>query len=72
VNAAVQTIEVNGQSEPFEPGPVSALLARRGIDPAGKGLAVAVNGSVLRRADWPKIALRAGDHIEIVQAKQGG
>jgi sulfur carrier protein len=72
VNAAVQTIEVNGQSEPFEPGSVMTLLQRRGIDPAGRGVAVAVNGSVLRRADWSEVALRTGDQIEIVQAKQGG
>jgi sulfur carrier protein len=72
MNAAVQTIEVNGQSEPLEAGSVSALLQRRGIDPAGRGVAVALNGSVLRRADWPEVALRTGDRIEIVQAKQGG
>ena len=44
----------------------------RGIDPKARFLAVAVNGSVVRRADWSDITLTAGDAVEIVRPFQGG
>lgn len=65
-------IEVNGSREPLGAGALPALLAQRGIDLCGRGVAVAVNGAVLPRASWPSAVLRSGDVIEIVQAKQGG
>jgi sulfur carrier protein len=36
------------------------------------GVAVAVNGEVVPRTDWPLRALRPGDRVEIVTAVQGG
>ncbi|MBX6427289.1 MAG: sulfur carrier protein ThiS [Variibacter sp.] len=69
---ATATILVNGQREPLRPGTLAALLQERGIDPEGRGIAVAVNGAVVPRAAWPHTRLAAGDTVEIVQAKQGG
>jgi sulfur carrier protein len=63
---------VNGVSEPLEAATVAALLAARDIAPDGRGVAVALNGAVVRRADWPTTALNAGDTVEIVRAMQGG
>jgi sulfur carrier protein len=36
------------------------------------GIAVSVNGELVRKAEWPALALKARDEIEIVQATQGG
>ncbi|HEX6969213.1 MAG TPA: sulfur carrier protein ThiS [Micromonosporaceae bacterium] len=37
-----------------------------------RGLAVAVNGEVVPRADWPATRLRDGDRVEVLTAAQGG
>jgi sulfur carrier protein len=66
------TVQVNGRAEPLEVATVAELLRRRGLDPDGRGLAVAINGAVAPRAAWVSTRLNAGDAIEIVQAKQGG
>jgi sulfur carrier protein len=66
------TIEVNGQRQQLAALTVVALLEERGIDVAGRGIAIAVNGAVVPRSAWATTALKAGDAVEIVQAKQGG
>jgi sulfur carrier protein len=35
-------------------------------------VAVAVNGEVVRRADWDNVEVREGDVVEIVRAVGGG
>jgi sulfur carrier protein len=65
-------LKVNGVEEEVAVATIAELLAERGIDPAVRFLAVAVNGAVVRRADWPASALAAGDRIEIVRPLQGG
>lgn len=53
--------------------PLMALLAEMGIDPdATKGVAVAVDDTVVRRANWESCVLNDGARVEIVTAKQGG
>ena len=64
-------LTVNGVSEPLA-ATVAALLAARDIAPDGRGVAVALNGAVVRRADWATTALNPGDVVEIVRAMQGG
>jgi len=66
-----ETLTVNGVSEPCA-ATVAALLAARDIAPDGRGVAVAVNGAVVRRAEWATTALHPGDTVEIVRAMQGG
>ena len=66
------TLTVNGVAEPLEATTVAALLAARDIAPDGLGVAVALNGAVVRRADWATTALNPGDTVEIVRAMQGG
>ena len=63
---------VNGVAEPLDAATVAALLAARDIAPGGRGVAVAVNGALVRRADWATTALNPGDTVEIVRAMQGG
>ena len=65
-------LTVNGVAEPLEAPTVAALLAGREIAPEGRGVAVALNGALVRRADWATTALNAGDTVEIVRAMQGG
>jgi sulfur carrier protein len=65
-------IEVNGRREALGAATLSALLDEKGVATGGRGVAVALNGAVVPRAAWAQTALRAGDAVEIVQAKQGG
>jgi sulfur carrier protein len=67
-----QTIRVNGESEPLAAATLDALIAEKAIDTQQRGIAVALNGSVVPRAAWRDTVLRAGDSVEIVRAKQGG
>jgi sulfur carrier protein len=37
-----------------------------------RGVAVCVNGELVRRAEWERLRLQPQDELEIVQAAQGG
>jgi sulfur carrier protein len=65
-------LTVNGVDEEVAAATVAQLLAARGIDPAARFLAVALNGAVVRRAEWDAARLNAGDAVEIVRPLQGG
>ena len=66
-------LKVNGVEEEFAvTTTVSELLAFRGIDPVARFVAVAVNGSVVRRSEWPSRPLGPGDDVEIVRPFSGG
>jgi sulfur carrier protein len=73
---AQQTIEamirVNGESEPLAFATLDALLAEKAMDTMQRGIAVALNGSVVPRAAWSETVLKPGDSVEIVRARQGG
>lgn len=51
---------------------VADLLRKMGRDPEGRGLAVAVNGKVVRRALWAETTLTENDKVEVITAQQGG
>ena len=64
---------VNGERRPLPPqGVLIQLLEASGITPETKGVAVAVNDEVVRRADWAQRRLQPCDRVEIVRAVQGG
>jgi len=65
-------IRVNGQDRPLEVATVAELLRAEGVDPERRGVAVAVNGAVIRRSDWPSATLSPGDEVEIVKPFAGG
>ena len=65
-------IEVNGAARPFAGDTVLDLLREEGVDPEKKFIAVAVNGTVIRRADWPSTRIAPGDRVEIVKPVSGG
>jgi sulfur carrier protein len=66
------SIRVNGAAEPLAVGTLAALLAEKAVDTEQKGIAVALNGAVVPRTAWPETALKPGDNVEIVRARQGG
>jgi sulfur carrier protein len=60
-------LTVNGESRQVDDG-----LRLTDLVPDARGVAVAVNGAVVRAADWPDIELRDDDRVEVVSAHQGG
>ncbi|GJE39558.1 sulfur carrier protein ThiS [Methylobacterium persicinum] len=66
---------VNGEPRDSEANTVDALF-RIEAEETGivetQGIAIALNGQVLRRKDWAETVITAGDRIEIVRAMQGG
>ncbi len=65
-------LRVNGVEEDVAAATVAELLSGRGIDTAARYLAVAVNGAVVRRAEWLARPLSPGDDVEIVRPLSGG
>jgi sulfur carrier protein len=65
-------IFVNDQRRALADGTVLAsLLAELGLAER-KGIAAALNGGVVARADWATRPLTAGDRVVVIQAAQGG
>ncbi|AIG73367.1 Hypothetical protein AJAP_02185 [Amycolatopsis japonica] len=64
-------IQVNGQWHEFPDGTtVEGVLEALGT--ATRGVAVAVDGVVVRRGDWPESVVRKGASVDILTAVQGG
>ncbi|MDQ1684390.1 MAG: sulfur carrier protein [Frankiaceae bacterium] len=65
------TVFVNGSACELPAGTtVADLAASQGADQ--RGCAVAVDGAVVPRGEWPVATLRDGQRVEIVRAVQGG
>jgi sulfur carrier protein len=63
-------IRVNGEEQDFVAESVDELLARLSIEP--RGIAVAIDGDVVRRSEWTETNIEDGNAIEIVTAVAGG
>ena len=64
---------VNGAPRAVEKGTtVAHLIEELGHDPAGRGIAAAVNGEVVPRAAWLSTTIGDGDRVEILAAIGGG
>jgi len=63
---------VNGERRRVLVSDVRSLLVALGLDPAGRGLAVARNGEIVPRAAWDTTVLAPDDRIDVVGAVQGG
>jgi sulfur carrier protein len=62
---------INGEQRELADGArVPDALAALGAP--GNGVAVAVDGEVVPRADWPSVALTDGARVEVLTAVQGG
>lgn len=64
-------LSVNGEAAEHA-GTIADLLTDWFGDPRPQGVAVAVNGEVVRRDDWSRRPLVDGDRVEVVTAVQGG
>ena len=64
-------VTVNGERRELE-GPIGliAFLETLGVDP--RYVAVARNGDVLPRQEWPETTLQDGDVLEVVRMVGGG
>lgn len=65
-------MRVNGKPLEQNPERLLDLLSLQGIAPETKGIAVAINGSVVPRSAWAETPLSDGDDVEIVKIMQGG
>ena len=63
-------IRVNGGDNDYLSESVDALLARLGIET--RGIAVALNGEVVRRSAWSSTVVPDESSVEIVTAAAGG
>ncbi len=67
-------ITLNGQPHETNAATVTELLQELDIVTNGVpiGVAVAINESVVRRADHPTHQLNKNDNVEVIRAVQGG
>jgi sulfur carrier protein len=66
-------VSLNGRPHRLPDGHTVADLVRATTGSAvPRGVAVALNGTVVRRADWPGTGLSDGDRVEVLTATQGG
>ena len=66
-------VEVNGRPEKLPDGATVADAVKVvGVDGEPRGVAVAVDGEVVRRSDWGTTPLADRQAIEVVRAVQGG
>jgi sulfur carrier protein len=66
-------VELNGRRAELPDGAtVTDAVKQAGANGDGRGVAVALDGEVVRRADWAKTRLRNDQNVEVVRAVQGG
>ncbi|MFF4395825.1 sulfur carrier protein ThiS [Streptomyces sp. NPDC001480] len=65
------TISVNGERREIAPGTALDTLVKS-LTAAPRGVAAALNETVVPRAQWPSTALAEGDRVEVLTAVQGG
>ncbi|HZR61118.1 MAG TPA: sulfur carrier protein ThiS [Xanthobacteraceae bacterium] len=65
-------IRINGETERLAAVTLEQLLEEKAVDTGQRGIAVALNGAVVPRTAWRDTALKPGDSVEIVRARQGG
>jgi sulfur carrier protein len=67
------TIWLNGEQHDLAPGmSLAAAVQATGADQGMRGMAVAIDGEVVPRAEWDDTIVADGQRIEVVQAVQGG
>jgi sulfur carrier protein len=67
------SVTLNGAARELPEGAtVATMVASLHNAPEGRGVAVAVEGEVVPRAQWPSTELHDGAKVEVVVAVQGG
>jgi sulfur carrier protein len=67
-----ETIFINGERKPLSSSILIELLEENGVDSSKGGVAVALNGEVVPRADWAQTSMKSDDKVEIVHIVRGG
>jgi len=65
-------IFVNGEPRARAGATVAELLADLGVETSARGVAVAVDGEVIPRAEWGERQVNEGERVEALSAMQGG
>ena len=66
-------VRLNGEEVTVALGvTVAEIVGATGVGPESRGVAVALDGEVVRRADWATTVVRDGQRIEVLTAVQGG
>ena len=65
-------IVLNGEPRERDGATIVELLADLGVEERARGVAVAVNGENVPRAEWPSHRVDTGDRVEALSAMQGG
>ena len=66
-------VKVNGRPKEVPEGSTVADVVKLvGVDGQRRGVAVAVDGEVVRGADWEQTKLSERQTVEVVRAVQGG
>ena len=65
-------IFVNGEPREREGATIEELLADLGVEIRARGVAVAVDGEVVPRAEWGERRITEGQRVEALSAMQGG
>ena len=66
-------ITVNGDPASLADGAtVISVLEQLGVAAGARGVAVAVDGEVVPRGEWPRRRLGDGARVEVLTAMQGG
>jgi sulfur carrier protein len=69
----VTAVQINGAPIELPAGATLDQAVREaGAPEGGRGVAVAVDGHVVPRGDWPGTPLRDGQRVEVLHAVQGG
>ena len=67
------SVTINGDARELPDGAtVASVIAALHNAPEGRGVAVAVGGEVVPRAQWTSTQLTDGAKVEVVVAVQGG
>ncbi len=66
-------VALNGRRAELPDGAtVADAVKEAGVDGDGRGVAVAVDGEVIRKVEWGKTKLEGEQKVEVVHAVQGG
>jgi sulfur carrier protein len=65
-------IFVNGEPRERDGATIAELLSELGVENGARGVAVAVDGEVVPRGEWPARRVNEGERVEALSAMQGG
>jgi sulfur carrier protein len=66
-------VTINGEALSLESGAtIASALGELGVREGGRGVAVALDGEVVPRAQWAAAHIPNGARLEVVVAVQGG